>query len=195
MKVMKWITALTIIPLIVLPGFTVKVRAADLPGVPPEVVADYIHAVVESHRSFYTAHIVERLEEQGGAKADEEWRAQKKTLPLPVQIVTETSQMFSTKVTGIRYRLISLWPINKKNSPRDLLDKSSLESISARPEKPVTRTFTIDGRRYFHAIYADRAISQACVACHNSHLQSTKKDFRIGDVMGGLVIEFPLEKQ
>jgi hypothetical protein len=47
---------------------------------------------------------------------------------------------------------------------------------------------------YFQAIYADRAVSQACVDCHNTHPHSPKKDFKLGDVMGGLVIEIPLEK-
>lgn len=192
---MKWIATLTVIPMIVLSWFTVKVYAADAPAVPPEAVAGYIHAVIQAHRDFYAAHVVEPLEEQKVAKADGEWRTQKKTIPLPVQVVTETSQMFSTKYTGIRYRLISLWPINRQNSPRDELDKSSLEAVGVRPERPITRTVKIDDQTYFHAIYADRATSQTCVACHNSHPDSPKKDFRVGDIMGGLVIEFPLAKQ
>lgn len=192
---MKWIVPLTVIPMVVLSWFTVKVDAADAPTVSAEAVADYIHAIIETHRDFYATHVVERLEEQGAAKADGEWRTQKKTIPLPVQAINETSQMFTTKVTGIRYRLISLWPINKKNGPRDQLDKSGLEAVAARPEQPVTRTVKIDDQTYFHAIYADRAIRQACVACHNGHPNSPKKDFQIGDIMGGLVIEFPLGKQ
>jgi hypothetical protein len=169
-------------------------HAADVPGVPPEKVADFIHAVIESHRAFYTVHVVERLEEQGGIKVDGEWRTHKKTLPLPQQFVTESSNMF-LKFTGLRYRLISLWPINPKNSPHDQADKSSLQAVIERPEQPVTRTIKIDNQTYFHAIYADMAVSQACVACHNTHPNSPKKDFQIGEVMGGLVIEFPLENQ
>ncbi len=44
------------------------------------------------------------------------------------------------------------------------------------------------------AIYADRAVSSSCVACHNSHPHSSKTDFSMHDVMGGLVIEIPLER-
>jgi len=193
-EIMKWIAPLTVIPMIVLMWFTVKVDAADAPGVPPETVAEYIHAIIETHRDFYATHVVERLEEQEGVKADGEWRTQKKTVPLPVQVINETSQMFATKVTGIRYRLISLWPINRKNGPRDPLDKSGLEAVAARPEQSVSRTVKIDDQTYFRAVYADRAIRQACVTCHNNHPNSPKKDFQIGDIMGGLVIEFPLGK-
>ncbi|MFO0700426.1 MAG: DUF3365 domain-containing protein [Nitrospira sp.] len=189
---MKWGTGLVVIPLIVLSWFPRQGGAADIRGLSPEVVADYIHAVVESHRAFYTAHVVSPLEEQDAAKATSEWRDEKKAIPLPVQIVNETSQMFTTQSTGLRYQLISLWPINRKNSARDQIDKNSLETIRTKPERPVTRTVKIDGQSYFRAIYADIALSPACVTCHNSHPDSPKKDYQIGDVMGGLVIEFPV---
>ncbi len=192
--IMKSTTSLTVILAIVLYLFPMTGHAADVPGVPPEKVADYIHAVIEGHRAFYTAHVVERLEEQAGIKVDGEWRTHKNTLPLPQQFVTESSNMFS-KLTGLRYRLISLWPINPKNRPRDQTDKKGLEVLIKQPEHPVTRTIQIDDQTYFHAIYADLAVSQACVVCHNAHPNSSKKDFQIGEVMGGLVIEFPLGNQ
>lgn len=192
--IMKSTTSLTVILAIVLYLFPMTGHAADVPGVPPEKVADYIHAVIESHRALYTAHVVERLEEQGGIIVDGEWRTHKNTLPLPQQFVTESSNMFS-KLTGLRYRLISLWPINPKNRPRDQADKKGLEALAKQPEQPVTRTIQIDDQTYFHAIYADPAVSQACVACHNAHPNSAKKDFQIGEIMGGLVIEFPLGNQ
>ena len=192
--IMKSKASLTAILAIVLYLFPVMGHAADVPGVPPEKVAEFIHTVIESHRAFYTLHVVERLEEQGGIKADGEWRTHKKTLPLPQQFVTESSNMFAT-FTGLRYRLISLWPINPKNGPRDQVDKHSLEAVVARPEHPVTRAITVNDQTFFHAIYADVAVGHACVACHNTHPHSPKKDFKVGDVIGGLVIEFPLGNQ
>ena len=44
-------------------------RAADPPGIPPETVADYLHSVIEADRTFYTIHVVERLQKSGGTKA------------------------------------------------------------------------------------------------------------------------------
>jgi hypothetical protein len=189
---MKWGAWLIVILMIVLTWFPMQGGAADTRGLSPEVVADYIHAVIESHRAFYTAHVVSPLEAQEAARASGEWRTQKNTIPLPVQIVNETSQMFSTQSTGLRYQLISLWPINRKNGPRDQTDKTSLETVRTKPERPVTRIIKINGQSYFQAIYADIALSPACVSCHNSHSDSPKKDYQAGDVMGGLVIEFPL---
>ena len=62
------------------------------------------------------------------------------------------------------------------------------------PERSATSTVKIGDQTYFKAIYADRAVSQSCVGCHNAHPRSPKKDFKMDDVMGGLVIEIPLGK-
>ena len=47
----------------------------------------------------------------------------------------------------------------------------------------------------FETVYADVAVTTACIECHNTYPNSPKKDFKAGDVMGGLVISFPLSKQ
>lgn len=191
----RWNVWLIVSPLIVLTWFPMQAGAADARAISPEVVADYIHAVLESHRAFYTAHVVAPLEEAGAARAGADWHNDKKIIPLPVQVLNETSQMFSTQSTGLRYQLISLHPINRENRPRDQIDRKSLETVMAKPERPVTRIVKVDAQSYFRAIYPDIALSPSCVSCHNSHPASPKRDYQAGDVMGGLVIEFPLGSQ
>src|SRR5207244_9592186 len=44
-------------------------------GIPPRTVADYLHAVIMAHRSFYTIHIVNRLLQEGILDTSENWRA------------------------------------------------------------------------------------------------------------------------
>jgi hypothetical protein len=167
-------------------------RASDQQGIPPETVADYIHAVIEADRTFYTIHVVERLQKDGGTTAAENWRAKKNVLPLPAQFLMEASDLASKTGTKVHYRLISLWPINPRNGPYSESEKHSLETVQQHPERSATSTVKIGNQTYFQAIYADRAVSQACVGCHNAHPRSPKKDFKMDDVMGGLVIEIPL---
>lgn len=191
---MRWTFSLTVVPVIVLSLFAVVGRAADLPGIAPETVTDYIHAVIEADRTFYTIHVVERFQQQGGAPATENWRTQKKALPLPAQFLAEASDLASKTGTKVRYRLISLWPINPQNGPDDESEKKGLNAVREHPEQAATSTVTIGNQTYFRAIYADSAVSQACAGCHNTHPHSPKKDFKVGDVMGALVIEIPLGK-
>ncbi len=173
-------------------GLLGETQAADLPGIPPETVADYIHAVIEADRTFYTIHVVERMQKQGGPSASETWRTDKKSLPLPAQFLAEASDLAAMTGTSVRYRLISLWPINPHNGPSSEFEKKGLEEVGEHPERSSTGTITIGEERYFQAIYADRAVTQACIGCHNAHPRSTKRDFKLHDVMGGLVIEIPL---
>jgi hypothetical protein len=168
--------------------------AESLPGIPPQTVADYLHAVIEADRTFYTVHVVERQQRQGGAVASETWRADKKTLPLPAQFLSESSDLASKTGTKVRYRLISLWPINPLNAPYNESEKNGLEAVRQHPERSAVNTVVVGEQSYFQAIYADRAVSQACIDCHNAHPRSQKKDFQLNDVMGGLIIEIPLNR-
>lgn len=168
-------------------------RASDQQGIPPQTVADYIHAVIEADRTFYTIHVVDRLQKGGGTIAAENWRAKNNTLPLPAQFLMEASDLASKTGTRVRYRLISLWPINPHNGPYSESEKHGLETVQQHPERSSSKTVKIGDQTYLQAIYADRAVSQACVGCHNAHPRSPKKDFKMNDVMGGLVIEIPLD--
>jgi hypothetical protein len=169
-------------------------KAADQVGIPPHTVADYIHAVIEADRTFYTIHVVERLQKGDGPVAAENWRAKTNVLPLPAQFLAEASDLAAKTGTRVRYRLISLWPINPLNGPYDESEKAGLEAVQRHPEQPATTTIKVNDQTYFQAIYADRAVSQACIGCHNAHPRSPKKDFKMHDVIGGLVIEIPIEK-
>ncbi len=40
-------------------------KRGHVAGVSPEVVADYIHAVIEADRTLYTTHVVHRMQESG----------------------------------------------------------------------------------------------------------------------------------
>jgi len=166
--------------------------AGEQTGIPPETVANYLHAVIEADRTFYTIHVVDRLQKEGDVAAAENWRAMKNTIPLPAQFLIESSTLSAMTGASVRYRLISLWPINPLNAPRTAAEKAGLESLLTHPEQVVTGTVTQGSETYFQAIYADRAVSQSCAGCHNAHPQSAKKDFKMSETMGGLVIEIPM---
>ncbi len=169
-------------------------QAADSPGIPPEQVADYLHAVIEANRTFYTIHVVERMQKQGSTSATETWRRDKTTLPLPAQFLREANDLATMTGTKVRYRLMSLWPINPQNAPATESERNSLEAVRQHPEQSAASTVTTTSQRYFQAVYADRAVTQACIACHNAHPESPKRDFALNDVMGALVIEIPLNQ-
>ena len=51
-------------------------------SVPLETVADYIYSVLAADRTFYTVHVVERMQRRGMIESSENWRLES-ALPLP----------------------------------------------------------------------------------------------------------------
>jgi len=169
----------------------VEKQSETLMGIPPETVADYLHTVIMAHREFYTTHIVNRLLQEGIVDVSENWRATN-SLPLPVQFLKETSEMAELTGTKVHYHLISQWPINKANAPVTEFERRGLEQVHKHPNRPYSGIIGRGGEQFFGAIYADLAVTRLCIDCHNLHPDSPKSDFKIDDVMGGLVITFPL---
>lgn len=158
---------------------------------PIETVADYIHAVIEADRDVYTRHVVERMQAKGVVVASENWE-EKNTLPLPAQFLLESGRYNSKKGLGMQYRLISLWPINKRNIATNAFESIGLGTILTQPSRPYTGVTRVADKRYFEAVYADLAVTQACIGCHNAHPDSPKRDFKLNDVMGAIVISIQL---
>jgi len=167
-------------------------RNGPAKGVNPEIVAGFIHAVIESDRTLYTTHVVDRMQETGTIIASEAWES-RNALPLPAQMLLLSGTRVKEKGIGLEYRLASLLPIYQKNGPVTDFEKNGLAAVEREPSKPYTGYVTRGERMYFQAIFADRAVSKACVNCHNTHLLSPKRDRKLGDVMGGIIISFPVD--
>ena len=161
--------------------------------VPAEKVAEFIHATLEADRTLYTTHVVQRMQENDVVKADEAWKREK-ALPLPAQMLALSGLRVKSGGSGLEYRLISLWPIYEKNRTSTWFERTGLEAVMGNPSKPFTGIVEKDGGKYFMAIYADTAVSPACVSCHNTHPLSPKNNYKLNDVMGGVVISFPLSE-
>ncbi len=157
----------------------------------PQVVANYIHAVISADRAIYATHVVDRLQEERVVVATESWK-QRKALPLPAQMLLMAGRVVEMGGSGLRYRLASLWPIFEENGPSNVFEETGLQVVADDPGEVYSGIITRGDQRFFKAIYADRATSKACVSCHNGHILSGKRDFKLGDVMGGIIISFPL---
>lgn len=163
-------------------------------GISPKHMADALHAVMESDRTVYTRNVVNRLQnDEKVIKASEHWKDDK-ALPLPAQMFRMGAEMVQTKNAGFTYALLSKWPVNKQNVPKTDAEKSGLEFVDT---KKGAENFyaeeTLGGKKYFTAVYADTAVAPACIKCHNEHKDSPRTDFKLGDVMGGVVVRIPLE--
>lgn len=172
-------------------GIAIGMKLSPSHGLPIRVVADYLHAVLQADRTFYAQHVVERMEAMLIVNATENWR-EDRTLPLPAQFFKESSRGLQVRGKPFRYRLVSLWPINQENAPESEKERQALEKVINYGEV-AEQEIELENKRYYQAIFPDRAVTRACVNCHNAHEKSPKRDFKLNDIMGGLEILIPLE--
>ena len=167
---------------------------AKATGIAPKQMADALHSVLESDRTVYTKMVVNRLQnEEKVIKASEHWKDDK-ALPLPAQMFRMGAEMVQAKNAGFTYSLLSKWPVNKQNVPKTDAEKAGLDFVAQNEgtENYYTEE-VLGGKKYFTAVYADTAVAAACVKCHNEHKDTPRTDFKLGDVMGGVVIRIPVE--
>lgn len=157
-------------------------------GIPPKQLADAVHAALESDRAVYTREVVNRLQnELGVIKASEHWK-EDKALPLPAQMFRMGAELTAQKEAGLHYALLSPWPISRQNQPRTDVEKAGLDFVVKNPNENYYGSERLGDTTFFTAVYPDKAISSACVNCHNQHASSPRHDFVLGDVMGGVVV-------
>ena len=161
-------------------------------GISPRVMADALFAVMYSDRTVYANEVVYRLQDvEEVIQASERW-PEEKALPLPAQMFRMGAGLAARHTDAFSYALLSQWPINKDNAPTTEVERTGLASVAKNPSKPFYGRETVGDMEHFTAVYADVAVSPSCVTCHNDHEDSPRTDFKLGDVMGGIVIRIPL---
>ncbi len=65
--------------------------------------------------------------------------------------------------------------------------------LNANPDQVFAKTALRDGREIVRVAIADKMVAQTCVACHNSHPDTPKVGWRVGDVRGILEVATAIE--
>jgi hypothetical protein len=105
-------------------------------------------------------------------------------------------QLARTSRTGVKVRQYSDYPFpwRTDGGPRDDFERQALRRLRRSNGQETVHEFTeIDGQRVVRYAQA-RVMQRTCVDCHNTHPQSPRKDWHVGDVRGVLVIIRPLDK-
>ncbi|MBX2882773.1 MAG: DUF3365 domain-containing protein [Granulosicoccus sp.] len=181
-------------------GWSSLTAASDgeTPSITPKAMADALHMVMDSDRAVYTRRIVNRLAAKEKVITASEHFEDEKALVLPAQMFRFGAEMVAKRAkenpeVDFSYSLQSLWPINKQNAPSTDAEKEGLQFVSDNKGENFYTTEELGGVNYFTAVYADVAVAPVCATCHNDHVDTPRSDFKIGDVMGGVVIRIPLE--
>ena len=171
-------------------GFTVAASADSTDaGIPHREVADMLYELAFANRKVYTRDVVQRLTLENSVLTASEHYRDEKGLPLPAQMFRLSAEELFGNTDSFYLSLRAVDPINFANGAISPTEEEGLQFVLDNPtERFYAEERGLDGRKSLVAVYADVASVEACVACHNSHPKSPRRDFEIGDVMGGVVI-------
>ena len=117
-------------------------------------------------------------------------------IPVPASFSIDLGEHIrQSQITTMSMRFYSDFPFRHREGggPKDDFERSALRELRAHPDKPYYKFENFDGRQSLRYAAA-RIMKQDCVNCHNQHPDSTKKDWRVGEVRGVLEIVRPLDR-
>src|SRR5215472_14764687 len=133
-----------------------------------------LNSVISSVRAYYGANVVGCvLASPGTTKVVHNYQDIPGAIPIPATLSLELGKVISEQQNNIIYRFVSDYPFET-----DAL--TALRQDSNQQLAQVSATMFSDQVR----LIAPVIMGQACVSCHNSHPESPKTDWKVGDVRG-----------
>jgi class 3 adenylate cyclase len=155
---------------------------------------NYIRSLNEFH-SEYSSKIVARVTPHG-IRTSSNYLDEEGSIPFPATFSIELAEALTDPETGIKTRLYSDYPFasRRDGGPHDEFESLALTKLRFAQDKsnPFVRYENVDGRyslRYAKAIL----MQESCIACHSTHPDSTKRDWKVGEVRGVRSVTLPLD--
>ncbi len=149
-------------------------------------------ALVE-FRTVYTSEVVERVRHRGIPVTHDYVRIEG-AIPLPATLSMMLGNRIGAQENGTQTRLYSAFPFPWRRAEGGLDDAFSKDAWAILSKKPSTPFYRFEERNGVPVLrYATADTMRApCVDCHNSHPDSPKTDWKIGDVRGVMEVITPL---
>jgi adenylate cyclase len=148
--------------------------------------ASDLNSVISSVRGYYAANVVGRILANPGGTTQviHNYESVPGAIPIPATLSLELGKVIGTQQQNINYRFVSDYPFkNRTPHQLDTFERQALAALRADTDQKIINVSTsllTDQIR----LVAPIVMSPACVSCHNSHPESPKKDWKVGDVRG-----------
>ena len=182
----RWLLALLVV--ILLAGLPIAVWL-DLHNLSEDLLrrqASDMNSLITSVRGFYSKNVVGRILAAHGTPTQvvHNYEDIPGAIPIPATLSLELGKVINEQQANINYRFVSDFPFKgRAPHPLDDFEQGALSALRSDPNKRVTQVAW--------SLFTDRVrlvtpiiMGQACVNCHNSHPDSPKRDWKVGDVRG-----------
>ncbi len=145
-------------------------------------------------REYYTESVISKAMKNGALSPSHDHQTDSNAIPLPATFIHDMSDLLKNENTTMS--LYSALPFPFRNvRVLDDFQREAWRQLSIDPESIFTRQVDRDGSNFLRVAIADRMVTEACVNCHNSHPDSPKTDWKLGDVRGILEINTSIDDQ
>jgi methyl-accepting chemotaxis protein len=171
--------------------FYLKDKNTELMGLN---TAQALEGQVATLRKFYTSEVVSRAQ-NAGMKVNHDFTEKPNTLPLPATMVKFLGEQIAKDYPGTSIRLYSRYPFPNSSvqAQYDEFENQALATLEKNSSTPFYRLEQVNGRLSIRYAAADIML-QPCVNCHNTHPESPKRDWKVGDLRGVVEVIVPVDK-
>ncbi|MBI4741792.1 MAG: DUF3365 domain-containing protein [Betaproteobacteria bacterium] len=143
-------------------------------------------------RAFYAREIVPKAKAKG-ISIHHEYKGNPEAIPLPASLMAALAE---ADQSGNKLRLYSRQPFAFRTGEATRLDgfeQEALAWLEKTPKEEFHRIEQHDGKPVMRLAKADVMVNETCTNCHNSHPDSPKRDWKVGDVRGAVTVSIPLD--
>lgn len=144
-----------------------------------------LNSVISSVRGYYASNVVGRvLDAREVTQVVHNYQSVPGAIPIPATLSLELGRVISEQQANITYRFVSDYPFKARASHAlDKFEQNALAALRIQPQQQLT---AVDGSLFNRRVrlVVPIIMGSVCVSCHNTHTESPKRDWKVGDVRG-----------
>ncbi|MDP1524562.1 MAG: response regulator [Rhodocyclaceae bacterium] len=152
-----------------------------------EQIAEAYSNSILTFRDFYNQVILSKIS-GSGIEITHEYQSKAHAVPIPATLSLDLIQFLNSRQVNVSMRLVSEHPFPARQG-RFLtdFDREATRHFQTTAQTSFSRMTEKQSRTIYEYAVPVR-LSDNCVACHNSHPESPKRDWKIGDIRGIQVV-------
>ena len=145
-------------------------------------------------RKYYVLNILNKVKAGSTMKPAINHKDNPNAFPLPATMIHDLSALLKNEGTTVN--LYSAYPFpNRKSRVLDTFQTKAWDYLVKNPESVFVEETKKDGKNIVRVAVADTMVAQGCVNCHNSHPDTPRTGWKLGDVRGILEINNNISQQ
>lgn len=145
-------------------------------------------------RKYYANYVVQPVKSSDDITVAIDHKQNNKAIPLPATMIHDLSELSADE--GVSVKLYSDFPFpNRASRQLEPFESEAWKTISRNPDEIYSKRDVVDGKQVLRVAIADKMVSKVCTGCHNSHPQTPKNNWQLGDVRGILEVTTVIDDQ